>query len=774
MTRERLISLLWPDQGSESGRRNLSEALHVIRREFGDDVIASVGDTVSLSDSLVGSDVQEFRAALAAGDGEKAVRLYAGPFLDGWFIADSREFDEWAESERSRLATEYSAVLQSLALANETSSNWHAAAGRWRQVSDLNRDATRPVLRHARALAVAGDPGAAIRAVEAHVAYLRAEGLPVDSELTAFDAQLRSGAIASLSVGSVDLLANRTPVMTVLPSPAFAAPAIPAPIARPWSNPWVLAVVSVVAAVVAYQTVSSRSARQGQDLPPNHIAVLFFTSAPRDSIAWLADGITARLIDELSAVPTLKVISATGALYYRDLPTRPPLDSIARAFGVGTIVEGRVERSAGATRVTVALVDARTNARIGRPKVIVQPVGANDAFALQDQLSWFLATELRRQLGAEIRLVASRSGTSSSAAQELSDRADHALNTAWTLTRNGSALDLATARRKLAAADSLFARAAALDPSWLEPVVARGWVARHLARIDRDGAQQALRTAILAADNVLERDSVYAPALELRGAARWQLVVLRAGGSERGEDVASARTDLNAALRLDSARVVAAATLSQLLRVTAVESQDRTAAIALARHAYERDAYLANAEDAVSVLYRATKALGQSDSARAWCDRGRAIAPSDYRFTECLLALMRMDLKHADPHEAARLVRQLDLLDPAEKAVEAGRPYSPVYRRLVAATVMAYAGWADSARILLTAAMSEVETDKDLRVDLKHDETLLRLALGERKAAMAALRSYLERRPEFYGAVLTDPAFRQFRLDSAALAAAIR
>jgi tetratricopeptide (TPR) repeat protein len=420
-------------------------------------------------------------------------------------------------------------------------------------------------------------------------------------------------------------------------------------------------------------------------------------------------------------------------------------------------------------RVTVDLVDARTNTTIAS-RSIEHTVDAGIVFRVQDDVSERVAAFLRQRLGDEIRVIVSRMGTTSARAQELDDRARYLHNTASALRAHGLESDIATAVRMLRSSDSLLAEAERVDPRWTSIRIERGWIARDLARLTaEDVSRGEFARAIEFADRVLSRDSVDARALELRGTARWQLA-RTFGDSARPRNMALAEADLRRAMSLDSTRVVAAAAVSQLIRGRARNRDDLGQAIAFARQAYRQDAFLANAEDAVSQLYRATKALGQIDSARVWCARGHELAPDDWRFVECELALMRVDLSRARSRRARALIEELDLLDPPAKARAAGHPYSPIYRRLVAAAVRGASGERDSARAELARALQEVKPDSDMMTDIKHDETLVRLAIGDRTGAMVALRRYLERRPEFAGGVLNDPAYRQFGLDSAALA----
>ena len=57
-----------------------------------------------LNPDRVWSDVREFETARQAGDLERAVELYGGPFLDGFFLTDAQEFERWVENERAGFA----------------------------------------------------------------------------------------------------------------------------------------------------------------------------------------------------------------------------------------------------------------------------------------------------------------------------------------------------------------------------------------------------------------------------------------------------------------------------------------------------------------------------------------------------------------------------------------------------------------------------------------------------------------------------------------------
>jgi len=77
---------------------------------------------------------------------------------------------------------------------------------------------------------------------------------------------------------------------------------------------------------------------------------------------YFADGMTETLINNLSQIKALKVISRTSAMHYKG--SRESLPDIALALGVDGIIEGSVQRSGDRVRVTAQLIPATADAPI--------------------------------------------------------------------------------------------------------------------------------------------------------------------------------------------------------------------------------------------------------------------------------------------------------------------------------------------------------------------------------------------------------------------------
>lgn len=108
-SRLRLAGLLWPDKSDSEARVNLRQSLHLLRRAL-PGVVEAARETVGLRDDLAREiDTLQFETEMSqglAGDIaalEKAAERYRGEFLEGFYVDDAPEFEEWALVERERL-----------------------------------------------------------------------------------------------------------------------------------------------------------------------------------------------------------------------------------------------------------------------------------------------------------------------------------------------------------------------------------------------------------------------------------------------------------------------------------------------------------------------------------------------------------------------------------------------------------------------------------------------------------------------------------------------
>ncbi|HEU0012815.1 MAG TPA: BTAD domain-containing putative transcriptional regulator [Longimicrobium sp.] len=766
--RERLIGLLWPEHPADAARHTLSESLYVLRKEMGDGAFVAAGDDLALSPEVVATDVGAFEEALEEGRLEDAVAAYGGPFLDGFYVSDAQEFGHWVDGERDRLARAYAQALETLAERAEAEGRALDAAEWWRRLAAHDPYSSRVALRLAAALEGAGERAAAIRALAGHAGRVRADlELEPEPEVAALEQRLRSVPPApppAPSPAPVATAPAEAASPAILPGQGPAAPARTLPAPPPPARAWpagrgpAAGVALLVLFLAVAALVPSLASRPAGDEParydPRRIAVLYFDDqSPDGDLGYLAAGLTGELIDQLSGVPALEVVSRNGVKAYRD--GEMGFDSLVARLGVGSVVDGSVQRYGDSVRVTVRLVDTNRGRQL-ESRTVIRPVG--DLFALERTVGQEVSGFLRRRLGREVRFAEAAAETRSAHALALRFRGEAAHDEAWRMARRGHPLDQASARRLFARADSFLAAAEAADPGWARPALLRGALSLDRASLASGGERARLHAmAAASASRALSLDPRDPAALALRGRVRWRQALEAGRAAPDSARLAAAEADLRAAVEADSSLAPAWAALSQVLRVRGKLAESDLAA----RRALAADAYLEGAHTILSRLYFSAMTQGDHAQARRWCDEGRAHFPADWRFVECQLTLAREDPSvPPDPDRAWELVAELDRLDPPARAVEEGRLYSPVYRRVSAAAVLARAGAADSARAVLARARVEAAAAADTRVSFLYDEAYVALLLGDRAAARRLLDAYLAERPQLRESVLRDPAFR--------------
>jgi DNA-binding SARP family transcriptional activator len=116
LSRDKLLGLLWPESDAERARHSLTQALYAARRALGlDDLFVATGADIRLNGERLASDVRELEGRLASGDLEGAVGVYGGPFLDGFFLSGSPEFEHWSAQHRDRFQAKVAEALEQLA-----------------------------------------------------------------------------------------------------------------------------------------------------------------------------------------------------------------------------------------------------------------------------------------------------------------------------------------------------------------------------------------------------------------------------------------------------------------------------------------------------------------------------------------------------------------------------------------------------------------------------------------------------------------------------------
>jgi serine/threonine-protein kinase len=194
VSREKLLGILWPDSEAEAGRHALQQALSMLRRSLNADDLFLGTAALQINPDVMSSDIAEFDEAISRGAHERAVRVYAGLFLDGFRLEGMDEFERWQDLERVRRAREYATALETLATDAEARRDATALVQWRRRLATAEPLSTRAALGLIQALVTAGDRAEALQFATVHATLVR-EHLAAEPDAAIVDwmQRLRSG-----------------------------------------------------------------------------------------------------------------------------------------------------------------------------------------------------------------------------------------------------------------------------------------------------------------------------------------------------------------------------------------------------------------------------------------------------------------------------------------------------------------------------------------------------------------------------------------------------
>ena len=175
------------------------------------------------------------------------------------------------------------------------------------------------------------------------------------------------------------------------------------------SHAWIYVVI--VGAAVFGRTVfcsgviRRRTVSAASGLPEKSIAVLPFENQNRDpDTDYLCDGIPESIINSLSELPKLKVMSRNSVFHYKG--KQMDAQTVGKELKVQTLLTGRVRQRGDGLTISVELINAQDNSQMWGQQYNRK---LSDLFAVQEEIAKEVSQKLRLKLtGAEEEQLAKR------------------------------------------------------------------------------------------------------------------------------------------------------------------------------------------------------------------------------------------------------------------------------------------------------------------------------------------------------------------------------
>jgi len=185
---------------------------------------------------------------------------------------------------------------------------------------------------------------------------------------------------------------------------------VPVQTGRRWA---VVASIVVLLAVVVIAVFWYRSRGRGDEI--SSIAVLPFVNASNDANTdYLSDGLTEGLINSLSQVPKLAVMSRSSVFHYKGKDVDPL--AAARELKVDGVLTGRIAQHGDQLIISAELTDARNNHSVWGDRYDRK---MTDVLAVQSDITEAISSRLREKLTGEGAKQAAQAGTRDAEAYQL-------------------------------------------------------------------------------------------------------------------------------------------------------------------------------------------------------------------------------------------------------------------------------------------------------------------------------------------------------------------
>jgi DNA-binding SARP family transcriptional activator/TolB-like protein len=497
VTREKILALLWPDEADDRARRTLNQAVYSLRRDLGTDDVLLGSKDLRLNLDLIQVDTVEFQDALEAGDLERAVDIYAGPFLDGFFLPKASDFERWVETERSTIARDYATALERVATRASERGDTASAVVHWRKLAGNDPLNARVAMSVMRALIAAGDTNGAIQHARLHEVLLDQElGLPPDRDVAALARELRDRPRAlSQPVSAAPPAAKQAPTIDKAPASAEQVKVVEVPasvssatIGAQGVQPRLRLFAGVAAALVligvaGFALIRNRSLASGDASRRPVVAVGMINDYASSDSSGVARALRDMLATNLARSPDLRVVSGSRLL------------ELERQMSGGTKVPGAIvpiARQAGATTLVEGALFPLDNQtlRLDLRVIKLQDGNVQQAYTVSGQDPFALADSATARLVSYLGSSVPRGSVADATTRSV---------TAYRLYEEGLRAfylgDIDASKRLFEAAlsdDSTFAMAA--------------YYAARATRTSRTGYLTAMRKAVRLAEHASDRD----------------------------------------------------------------------------------------------------------------------------------------------------------------------------------------------------------------------------------------------------------------------------
>ncbi len=192
------------------------------------------------------------------------------------------------------------------------------------------------------------------------------------------------------------------------------------------------------------------------------VAVLPFVNMSDDAAnEYFADGLSEELLNVLSKIDGLRVVSRTSAFSFKGVKADVP--TVARKLNVATVLEGSVRKAGTRVRITAQLVDAAADSHLWSETYDRE---LQDIFAVQDDIARCVVQAIRAAL-IDARAIAA-SGAQVSAEVQAAARGRSTDAEAYRLYLQGAFFLNRDTAEDVSKAIDFFGRAVQLDPGYAQ------------------------------------------------------------------------------------------------------------------------------------------------------------------------------------------------------------------------------------------------------------------------------------------------------------------